>query len=38
VSMENILVPHRERTLRRMQGQQTVLCVQDAGPRQSHPK
>jgi hypothetical protein len=29
VTMENILRPHRERTLRRMQGQRTVLCVQD---------
>ncbi len=26
---ENILAPHRERTLRRMQGQRTVLCLQD---------
>jgi len=29
VEMANILLPHRQRTLRRMQGQQTVLCVQD---------
>lgn len=29
VSMENILKPHRERTIRRMEGQKTVLCVQD---------
>ena len=29
VSMPNILKPHRQRTLRRMQGQKTVLCVQD---------
>jgi hypothetical protein len=29
VTMANILRPHRERTLRRMQGQKTVLCVQD---------
>jgi hypothetical protein len=29
VTMANILRPHRERTLRRMQGQRTVLCVQD---------
>ena len=29
VDMPNILEPHRERTLRRMQGQKTVLCVQD---------
>jgi hypothetical protein len=29
VTMENILLPHRDRTMRRMLGQQTVLCVQD---------
>jgi hypothetical protein len=29
VTPENILRPHRERTLRRMQAQQTVLCLQD---------
>ena len=29
VTIANILLPHRERTIRRMQGQQTVLCVQD---------
>jgi len=29
VEMANILLPHRRRTLRRMQGQRTVLCVQD---------
>lgn len=29
VSMENILLPHRERTIRRMKGQKTVLCIQD---------
>ena len=29
VTMANILLPHRERTVRRMQGQQIVLCVQD---------
>jgi len=29
VNMANILAPHRERTLRRMKGQRTVLCVQD---------
>ena len=29
VTMANILLPHRERTIRRMQGQRTVLCVQD---------
>ena len=27
--MENILQPHRYQTLRRMQGEKTVLCVQD---------
>lgn len=29
VTMPNILLPHRERTVRRMQGQKTVLCIQD---------
>jgi len=29
VTMANILLPHRQRTIRRMQGQRTVLCVQD---------
>jgi hypothetical protein len=29
VTMENILKPHRERTVRRMLAQQTVLCIQD---------
>jgi Domain of unknown function (DUF4338)/Transposase DNA-binding len=29
VTMSNILLPHRDRTVRRMQGQHTVLCVQD---------
>ncbi len=29
VSMPHILAPHRRRTVRRMKGQQTVLCVQD---------
>ena len=29
VTIDNILQPHRERTMRRMQGQQTVLCIQD---------
>jgi len=29
VTMENILQPHRQRTVRRMQGQKVVLCVQD---------
>jgi hypothetical protein len=28
-TMDSILRPHRERTIRRMQGQKTVLCVQD---------
>ena len=27
--MENILAPHRERTLRRMRTHDTVLCIQD---------
>ena len=29
ISMPNILAPHRRRTVRRMMGQKTVLCVQD---------
>ncbi len=29
VSMPHILAPHRSRTVRRMMGQKTVLCVQD---------
>jgi hypothetical protein len=29
VTMDNMLLPHRERTVRRMLGQHTVLCVQD---------
>jgi len=29
VGMPSILTPHRRRTVRRMQGQKTVLCVQD---------
>jgi hypothetical protein len=29
VNMSNILAPHRERTVRRMMGQRTVLCIQD---------
>lgn len=29
VTMDNILQPHRDRTVRRMHGQHTVLCVQD---------
>ena len=29
VTPENILAPHRQRTLQRMQGQRTVLCIQD---------
>lgn len=29
VNMENILLPHRERTIQRMRGQKTVLCIQD---------
>lgn len=29
VTMENILLPHRQRTIQRMKSQQTVLCLQD---------
>ncbi len=29
ITMPNILRPHRRRTVRRMKGQKTVLCVQD---------
>lgn len=29
VTMDNILTPHREQTLRRMQSERTVLCIQD---------
>ena len=29
VTLENILAPHRQRTQRRMMGQETVLCLQD---------
>ena len=29
VTMENILAPHRRQTLRRMQAEKTVLCLQD---------
>jgi hypothetical protein len=29
ITMGNILAPHRMRTVRRMMGQQTVLCLQD---------
>jgi len=29
VNMPNILKPHRERTVRRMKAQRTVLCIQD---------
>jgi hypothetical protein len=29
VTMEHILQPHREQTVRRMQAQETVLCIQD---------
>ncbi len=36
LSMDNILKPHRERTLRRMQGQKTVLCVQDGSDLNYH--
>ncbi len=30
VNMASILLPHRRRTVRRMKGQKTVLCVQDS--------
>ena len=29
MTVENILAPHRERTLRRMRTHDTVLCIQD---------
>jgi len=29
INMPHILEPHRERTVRRMKGQRTVLCIQD---------
>lgn len=29
ITMENILLPHREQTIRRMKAQRTVLCIQD---------
>ncbi|MFA6182678.1 Druantia anti-phage system protein DruA [Acidithiobacillus sp.] len=29
VTMEDILAPHRRRTIQRMKGQSTVLCIQD---------
>ena len=29
VTMDSILAPHRERTIQRMRGQATVLCIQD---------
>jgi hypothetical protein len=29
VTMENILLPHRQNTIRRMQGEKIVLCIQD---------
>jgi hypothetical protein len=29
VTMDNILLPHRDRTIRRMKDQKTVLCIQD---------
>jgi hypothetical protein len=28
-TMKNVLAPHRKQTIRRMQGQRTVLCIQD---------
>ena len=36
VSMAHILAPHRERTVRRMKGQKTVLCVQDGSDLELH--
>jgi hypothetical protein len=36
MSMANILAPHRDRTLRRMQAQRTVLCVQDGSDLNYH--
>lgn len=29
ITMENILLPHRQRTIQRMKAQKTVLCIQD---------
>jgi hypothetical protein len=29
INMDNILLPHRKRTIQRMMGQSTVLCIQD---------
>ncbi len=29
INMDNILLPHRKRTMQRMMGQSTVLCIQD---------
>ncbi|MEK7743242.1 MAG: transposase, partial [Elusimicrobiota bacterium] len=29
ITVENILLPHRERTMRRMKAQATALCIQD---------
>lgn len=29
VTMENVLLPHRQQTIRRMEAQKTVLCIQD---------
>ena len=37
VTPENILAPHREGTLGRMQGQATVLCIQDGTERYAVP-
>jgi hypothetical protein len=36
VTMANILRPHRERTVRRMHAQRTVLCVQDGSDLDYH--
>jgi len=38
VNMENILLPHRERTIQRMRGQKTVLCIQDGSDRLFQPE
>jgi hypothetical protein len=36
VTMDTILQPHRDRTVRRMHGQRTVLCVQDGSDLDYH--
>lgn len=37
VPIDNILAPHRARTLRRMQAHETVLCIQDGTQTELHP-